>query len=151
MNMSKKSLLHILVYLSVLLIMVVMLPPPPPASANSQKKELSAEEVKKRVESYGLGVMARVKVKLRNGTKMEGFIDSAGDDHFYLIRTDDQNGTATVIAYSNVARIEGNEVKKGLVNWRKVAYRAGTGAGVFLNILRNLRLQGPRIGPRFHH
>jgi hypothetical protein len=146
--MSKKSLPHTLVCLSVLVFSVVI-PAAPPASASSQKKEISAEEVKKRVESYGLGTTARVKVKLRNGTKMEGFIDSAGDDHFYLIRTDEQNGTAAIIAYSNVARIEGNEVKKSLVNWRKVAYRAGTGAGVFLSILRNLRLQGPRIGPRF--
>lgn len=144
--MSKKSLLHMLVCLSVLLFAAVT-----PASANLQKKEVSAEEVKKRVESFGLGVMARVKVKLRNGAKMEGFIDSAGDDHFYLIRTDDQMGTGDIVAYSNVARIEGKEEKKSFMNWRKVAGGARTGAGALLSILRNLRLQGPRIGPRFHH
>jgi hypothetical protein len=143
--MSKKSFLHTLVCLSLLLFAAGT----HAASATSQKKEPSAEEVKKRVVSYGLGVMARVKVKLRNGAKMEGFIDSAGDDHFYLIRTDEQNGTAAVVAYSNVARIEGKEEKKSFLNWRQVTYRVGTGAGVLLSILRNLQLPGSDLGPRF--
>jgi len=142
--MSKKSLLRALFCLSALLFSAAT-----PIASNLQEKETSAEKVKKRVESYGLGVTARVKVKLRNGAKMEGFIDSAGDDHFYLIRTDEENGTAAVIAYENVAQIEGNEAKKSFMSWRKIANGAGTGAGVFLSILRNLRLQGPQIAPRF--
>jgi hypothetical protein len=141
--MFKRSLLPALVGLSVMSFAAGTA-----SSAALQKKELSAEEIKKRVENFGVGVTARVQVKLRNGTKMKGFIDSVGDDHFYLIRTDDQTGTSAIVAYSDVVQIEG---KKSFVDWRKIAYRAGTGAGVVLSILRNLRLQGPRIGPRFHH
>lgn len=141
--MSKKSLLHTLFCLSILLFAVVT-----PSSARSQQKEGSADEMKKRVESFGLGVMARVKVKLRNGEKMEGFIDSAGDDHFYLIRTDDLLGTGDIIAYSNVARIESKEEKKSFLNWRKVVNRTAAGAGALLSVLRQLRFQGPQTAPK---
>ena len=145
--MSNKSLLHTLVCMSVLLFTVVI-SPPASASAASQKKEMSAEEVRTKVESFGVGLTARVRVKLRNGSKVKGFIDRAGDDYFYLIRTEGRYSTSVVIAYADVAQIEG---VKNSIDWRKVAYRTGMGAGVALSILRSLRIQGPRIGPRFHH
>ena len=145
--MSNKSLLRSLVCLSVLLFTLVM-SPPASASAASQKKEMSAEEVRTKVESFGVGLTARVRVKLRNGSKVKGFIDRAGDDYFYLIRTEGRYSTSVVIAYADVAQIEG---VKSSIDWRKVAYRTGMGAGVALSILRSLRIQGPRIGPRFHH
>ena len=110
------------------------------------KKELSAEEVKRRVESYGVGATARVKVRLRNGAKIEGFIDRAGDDYFYLVRTDGQTGTAVVVAYADVAQING---RKSTIDWRRIGYSAGVGAKVLFNALRVLRIQGPHIAPKF--
>ena len=118
----------------------------PTAGAASSKKELSAEEVKKRVESYGVGATARVKVKLRNGEKMEGFIDRAGDDHFYLVRTDSQTGTAAVIAYGDVAQIGG---QKSTFDWSRIGYSAGVGARVLFKVLSVMHIQGPRIAPSF--
>ena len=140
--MFKKSLLTKLICLLILLFSAVM-----PSFARLQKKEQSAEEIKKRVESFGLGVNARVKVKLQSGAKMEGFIDTTGEEHFYLVRTDDESGTGDIIAYSNVARIESLEEKKSFLNWRKVIYRTGAGASALLSVLRNLYLQGQQIAP----
>ncbi|HEX8846070.1 MAG TPA: hypothetical protein VF791_15575 [Pyrinomonadaceae bacterium] len=111
-----------------------------------EKEKPSAEEIKKKVESFGVGITARVKIKLQNGAKIKGFIDRAGDDHFYLVRTDEQMGTAVVIAYADVAQIKG---QKSTVDWRNVAYKTGTGAGFVLKFLRALRIQGPAIAPRF--
>ena len=116
------------------------------SSASFEKKELSEEEVKSRVESFGVGAAARVRVRLRNGVEIEGLIDRAGDDHFHLIRTDERIGTEVVIAYREVSRIGG---RKTSVNWRKVAYRMGMGAGLVLSVLRELRIQGPAIAPKF--
>ena len=118
------------------------------SSAVLPKKEPTAEEVKRRVESYGVGAMARVKVKLRNGAKMEGFIDRAGDEHFYLVRTDGETGTAAVIAYADVAQIGG---QKSTFDWRRIGYSAGVGAKVLFKALSVLRLQGPHIAPKFPH
>lgn len=138
--MLKKSLLQSLLFLPVLLLAAE------PAPARSQQKELSPEEVRTKVESFGVGMEARVRVQLRDGSKVKGFIDRVGDTHFYLIRTQGRTSTAVVIAYADVAQIEG--VKRS-INWRGIAYRTGTGAGVVLSVLRSLRLSGPRIGPRF--
>jgi hypothetical protein len=115
-------------------------------SRGATKKELSAEEVKKRVESFGVGATARVKVKLRDGGTMEGFIDSAGDDYFYLVRTDSGTGVAAVIAYADVAQISG---QKSTLDWRGIGYKAGMGARVLFNVLRSMRLYGPRVAPSF--
>jgi hypothetical protein len=119
---------------------------PAAAAVVSPKKDLSAAEVKRRVERIGVGEAARVKVKMRDGTKMEGFIDRAGEEHFYLVRTDGQRGTAAVIAYTDVAQIDG---QRGLFDWRGIGYRAGAGAKVLLKALSVLRIQAPRIAPRF--
>jgi hypothetical protein len=113
------------------------------SSTGLDGKELSEQEVKNRVESFGLGVTARVKVRLRNGSDMEGFIERAGEDHFYLIRTDEGVGTAAVIAYRDVIRIEG----KTAMMWRRVVDRMGTGAGLVLGALRRLRTLVPGYRP----
>jgi hypothetical protein len=120
--------------------------PTPSSAAIAQQRELSVEEVRTRVESFGVGLEARVRVRLKDGKKLEGFIDRAGEDSFYLIRTSGRYSTAVVVAYGNVARIES---KKSSVNWRRVAYRTGMGAGVVLSFLRRLRMSGPAIAPRF--
>ena len=116
------------------------------SAAGFEKKELSEEEVKRRVESFGVGVTARVRVRLRNGVEIEGFIDRTGDDHFHLVRADERIGTEVVIAYREVSRLGG---RKTSVNWRKVANRTGMGAGLVLSVLRQLRIHGPAIAPKF--
>ena len=113
-------------------------------STRSEGQELSEQQVKNRVESLGLGATARVKVRLRNGAEMEGFIEGAGEDHFYLVRTDEGLGTAAVVAYRDVRRIE---AVKTAVTWRKVVDRVGTGAGLVLGALRRLRILIPGYRP----
>jgi len=75
---------------------------------------------------------------------MEGFIEGAGEDHFYLVRTDEGLGTAAVVAYRDVRRIE---AVKTAVTWRKVVDRVGTGAGLVLGALRRLRILIPGYRP----
>jgi hypothetical protein len=141
--MLKKASPRALLCLSALLLTAG---PIPSAAARAQKKELSAEEVRMRVESFGVGLEARVRIRLKNGTKLEGFIERAGEDSFYLIRTSGRYSTAVIVAYGDVARIE---AKKSFFDWRRVAYRTGMGAGVVLSFLRRLRMSGPAIAPRF--
>ncbi len=115
------------------------------AVPTARGESLSANEVKRRIESLGVGVAARVKVRLRDGMKMEGYIDLAGEDHFYLVRTDDKHvGTAAVVAYSDVVKLNGKKIN---LNWRNVTIRTGLGAAAFIAFVRSLRL-APKIGPQ---
>ena len=131
--MLKRTALRGLIFLSTLALTAGYA-----SSAGLERKELSEEQVKHRVESLGVGITARVKVRLRNGVEMEGFIERAGESHFYLVRTDEELGTAAIVAYRDVTRIEG---EKTSVTWRKAVYRVG--AGFVLSTLRRLRILRP--------
>ena len=116
-------------------------------AASLMKETPSAEEVKRSIARLGIGVTARVKVRLRSGARMEGFIESAGEDHFYLVRTDERRGTAAVIPYSDVVQLKS---KRASVDWRNVSVRIGVGAGAMIGFLRSLplTLQLPPQPPR---
>ena len=101
-----------------------------------------ALEVKGKVQKIGTGHKARVRVGLRGGRKLEGYIGQIGDEHFYVVRTDGEKGTAAVVAFDAVQSLE----KRGYPGWRDVVYRTGMGASALLSFLRGL---GTMITPAF--
>jgi short subunit dehydrogenase-like uncharacterized protein len=103
--------------------------------AKSKDKSLPAAQVKKRVEKLGVGIKASVRLMLRDGTKMEGYVGQAGEDHFYLVRTDEKSGTAAVVAYADVAELKG---KRASLDWRNVHTGQGFGAGFLVRLMQNL-------------
>ncbi len=64
----------------------------------------STAKVKADVASFGFGTEARVKVKLRDGRKLKGYISYAGDEKFAVVdpKTDD----TTTVPYVGVAEIK---------------------------------------------
>ena len=102
-----------------------------------------AAQVRARVRKIGAGERARVSVKLQSGRKLEGYIGQIGEEHFYLIRTDGEKGTAAVVAFADVHSLE---QRRGDLSWRDVIYRTGLGAGAVLGFLRGL---GATITPAF--
>ncbi|HEY0005950.1 MAG TPA: hypothetical protein VGB17_14305 [Pyrinomonadaceae bacterium] len=52
----------------------------------------------------GLGRDARVEVRLRDRTKLKGYISASGDDSFTL--TDSKTGTSQTLAYTNVEGVK---------------------------------------------
>jgi hypothetical protein len=100
-------------------------------------------EVRDKVQKIGTGIKRRVRIELRGGTKLEGYIGQIGDEHFYVVRTDGEKGTAAVVAFSDVRSLKEG---RGDISWRDVIYRTGMGAGALLGFLRDL---GAAITPAF--
>lgn len=99
-------------------------------------------EVRAKVQKIGTGDKRRVRVQLHDGRKLEGYIGQIGVDHFYVVRTDEEKGTASIVAFDDVRRLE----RKDSAAWRDVVYRTGMGAGAILGFLRGL---GATITPAF--
>ena len=84
----------------------------------------ASDKVKTFVAQRGTGPKAKVTVKLKDNTKLKGYISDAGNDSFTL--SDSKTGQARTLAYSDVA-----EVKKagGLSLAAKIGIGVGIGVG----------------------
>ena len=61
-----------------------------PAAPKPTKEEQFAAKVKAGILKLGTGPAARVQVKLRNGTKLKGYVAEAGEEHFVVPVLDDR-------------------------------------------------------------
>lgn len=85
-------------------------------SQQGKKPAPSAEEVRKSVLRRGLGMKARVKVKLRNGKELKGYITQVEEEYFVI--ADEKAGTLTRVTYDDVEHIK--DWRKGLSTLHKV-------------------------------
>ena len=101
----------------------------PAFAATSAEKEVKrAEKVRTQLAKLGTGSDARVKLVLRDKTKLEGFVTQAGADTFAVT---DRAGTTTTVQYGQVSKAQGHNLSTGA----KIAIGAGIGAAVVLIIL----------------
>ena len=70
-----------------------------------------------------------VKVRLRNGTEVRGYITQTTDDGFTL--SNEKTKTRTDIAYADVQNVEG----RGMSKTKKIAIAVGIGAAAFAGML----------------
>jgi hypothetical protein len=63
-----------------------------------------AAQVRTKVQSIGAGPKARVEVKLRNKTKLKGYVSGSTLDSFTVISS--QTGTTETVAYADVAEVK---------------------------------------------
>jgi hypothetical protein len=99
------------------------------ASSKEEKQALFAEKVKASVLKLGSGEAVRVKVKLRDKTKLEGYVSGAGEEAFTV--TNPKTGIATTVAYPQVKSVQGHNLSTGA----KVAIGVGIAAAVIFIIL----------------
>jgi hypothetical protein len=86
----------------------------------------AVDKLRLKVAKLGVGEKARVTVRMKDGTKIKGFITQAGTNDFSM--RDRNTGDPRVILYSDVARIEDNS---GHSTLRNVLIGVGIGvAGV---------------------
>ena len=80
-----------------------------PASAQLQaeREPLQAEKVKVKVTRIGTGKKARVEVKLRDNTKLKGYVGEIAQEHFTVI--DSKHGTVTKVPYVEVQQIKNTD------------------------------------------
>ena len=99
------------------------------AVSKEEKQARFAEKVKANVLKLGTGEATRVKVKLRDKTKVEGYISAVDGESFTV--TDMKTGTATTIAYPQVKSVKGNNLSTGA----KIAIGVGIAATIIFIIL----------------
>jgi hypothetical protein len=90
------------------------------------QSDAAAEKVKTAVAKRGTGSRAKVTIKLKDKTKLSGYINQAGSDSFTV--SDSKTGQSRTLAYADVS-----EVKKpgGL----SLAAKIGIGVGVAVGAL----------------
>jgi hypothetical protein len=104
------------------------------ADSKDEKQARHTEKVKKSIIELGVGEEARVKVKLRDNTKLKGYISQVGE-HYFVV-TDPKTGTATKVVYGDVKEARGDNLSTGA--------KIGVGVGIGVAILLTLALIGAR-------
>lgn len=96
--------------------------------AETSKEAKQAEKVKVNITKLGTGKDARVEVKLRNKTKLKGYVSEINENNFVVI--DDKTGASNEVAYSNAKQVKGNNLSTGV----KIAIVVAGVIGVILLI-----------------
>jgi hypothetical protein len=97
------------------------------AATKAEKEAKRAEKVRVELAKLGTGKDARIKLELRDKTKLEGFISETTDSSFVVT---DKSGNATTVTYPQVKKAQGNNLSTGA----KIAIGVGIGAAVTLII-----------------
>ena len=95
---------------------------------------LEAGQVRAKVQSIGAGPKARVEVKLRNKTKVKGYVSGSGSDSFTIINS--QSGSAETVAYADVAEVKKSGGGLKTLTWIILAGVAVTAVVVGATVIR---------------
>jgi hypothetical protein len=95
------------------------------ANSSAEKEARRTEKVRATIHKLGVGEAARVAVKLRDKTKLAGYISALNEETFTIMEI--ATGKATVVAYPAVAQVKGHNLSTGA----KIAI-IGLAAGVAL-------------------
>ena len=82
------------------------------AKSPSEEGARLAEKVKVGITRLGAGPGARVRLKLRDGRRVEGYISQINEGSFVVIDT--KANTATTVAYPQVKQVKGNNLSSGV-------------------------------------
>jgi len=78
------------------------------AISKPDKEAALAQKVKAGIEKLGTGEQSRVSLKLRDKTKLAGYISEIGNESFVV--TDSVSGGRTTVAYPDVVQVKGNNL-----------------------------------------
>jgi hypothetical protein len=94
---------------SLMLVIIFFLTTSGNAPLRAQQKtdaKAEAEKIKRKVLARGTGVEAGVTVKLRDGSKVKGYVEEAAAEHFVVVRTDDKMGQSLRIDYREAKELK---------------------------------------------
>jgi hypothetical protein len=122
--MPRKLLALIIAVLLLNLLCVV----PVGAATRREDEARSAEKVKDEIARLGTGQQARIELKLRDGTKLKGYVSELDETHFVVV--DAKSSVATTVAYPQVHKVKGNNLSRGV----KIAIAVSAAMGALLLI-----------------
>ena len=82
------------------------------AKPTVDKEAQFAAKVKAGILKLGAGPAARVSLKLRDGTKLKGYVAEAGDDRFVVV--DERTGASKEVPYPQIKQAKGNNLSTGV-------------------------------------
>jgi len=91
------------------------------AQTNTGNDSTSVEKNKANVFKRGTGEKSKVVVKMKDGTKVKGYISKSGEESFNL--TNSKTNQTTAVAYRDVTQVK----KSGLSTAAKIAIGVGIG------------------------
>ena len=99
--------------------------------ASQNKSQVpTVEAVKSKIARQGIGAKAKATIKLKNGTKVKGYVAQAGEDDFVM--RDRKTDAPTTIRYEDVLKVEEN---RGHSTARNIAIGVAVGVGAVLAII----------------
>ena len=102
-----------------------------PVLASQNKSQVpTVEAVKSKIARQGIGAKAKVTIKLKNGTKVKGYVAQAGEEDFVI--RDRKTDAPTTIRYADVLKVEEN---RGHSTARNIAIGVAVGVGAVLAII----------------
>jgi hypothetical protein len=106
--------------------LLLMLGSTPVAAATTKEEKVAthAAKVKTEIGKLGIGPEAQIRVKLRDKTKLAGYISQANADSFVI--TDPKTGNSTEVPYPNVTQAKGHNLSTGA----KIAIGVGIAVGI---------------------
>ncbi len=114
-------------YLSVILIgLLLNLTCYPTAAAKAENDGEFAGKVKTNVAKLGTGRNAKIKVKLKDGSKLKGYVSELKDSSFVVVN--EKSGTETEVEFVQVKQVKGQNYSNG----EKIFFRASIIIGVLL-------------------
>ena len=78
------------------------------AGPKEEKEIRFAEKVKEGISKLGTGPEARIEVKLRDKTKLKGYVSEAGKDSFVVV--DEKTSATSKVTYAQVKQVKGNNL-----------------------------------------
>ena len=109
-------------HISGVLVVLLLLAPISQICAQAQT---SIDKAKSNVAKLGVGSKARATIKLNDGTKVKGYVYSAGDEDFVI--RDRKTDAPTTVRYSEVKSVDDN---RGHSTARNVLIIVGVGAAI---------------------
>jgi hypothetical protein len=106
--MTKKLLASVVAALVFNLVCVISAPAKPSVDKDAQ----FTAKVKAEILKLGTGPAARVSLKLRDGTKLKGYVAEAGDERVVVV--DGKSGASTEVPYPQVKQAKGNNLSTGV-------------------------------------
>jgi hypothetical protein len=99
------------------------------AGSTEDKQARYAEKIRAGIARLGTGEQARVRVKLRDKTQLDGYVGEAAEQDFVIVSA--KTGTATRVPYAQVKQVQGNNLSTGA----KIAIGLGILAAILALLL----------------
>src|SRR5215216_4279171 len=84
---------------------------PASASSKADKQARRVEKLRQGIAALGVGREAVVEVKLRDESRLTGYISESSEDRFLV--TNEKSGSSVPVAYADVVKVKGHNLSTG--------------------------------------